>query len=149
VLKGRKARGVGCGIVPVVCWWHTLPPRSPHTHAYTHTTHHTRNHSLTTPQLVHCLLPPHNTQLHGDMDTMNMNRLLLTNIKSALYFRELRSKTTYAEVVDEIYYQVRCTHTTYAHTSSTTKEVTTGSPLPLHRVDMHCSQWEGHGLYSF
>ena len=42
------------------------------------------------------------------MQTMNMNRLLLTNIKASLYFRELSKKKTFSEVVDEIYYHGTC-----------------------------------------
>jgi pre-mRNA-splicing factor 38B len=44
----------------------------------------------------------------GNKDSMNLNSLVLNNIKASQYFKVgLYEKKTYHEVVDEIYYQVR------------------------------------------
>lgn len=44
----------------------------------------------------------------GNKETMNLNSLILNNIRSSQYFRNiLIEKKTYHEVVDEIYNQVK------------------------------------------
>lgn len=44
----------------------------------------------------------------GNKDSMNLNSLVLNNIRSSQYFKNaLYEKKTYHEVVDEIYYQVK------------------------------------------
>jgi pre-mRNA-splicing factor 38B len=44
----------------------------------------------------------------GNKNSMNMNSLVLSNIISSQYFKNnLYEKTTYHEIVDEIYYQVK------------------------------------------
>ena len=46
--------------------------------------------------------------LWGNKETMNINSLILKNIKSSPYFKQdLYRLKTYHEVVDEIYYKVR------------------------------------------
>ena len=44
---------------------------------------------------------------HGSQDSMNMNNMLLTNIRVSDYFKLLSEKRTFEEVVDEIYYNVK------------------------------------------
>ena len=44
---------------------------------------------------------------HGSQDSMNMNSMLLTNIRVSDYFKVLSDKRTFEEVVDEIYYNVK------------------------------------------
>lgn len=44
----------------------------------------------------------------GNQDTMNINHMLLQNIRDHEYFKILNDKTTFDEVVDEIYYNVSC-----------------------------------------
>ena len=44
----------------------------------------------------------------GSKETMNINQLILKNIRSSPYFKQdLYRLKTYHEVVDEIYYKVR------------------------------------------
>eukprot|EP00040_Diaphanoeca_grandis_P014065 m.71144 g.71144 ORF g.71144 m.71144 type:complete len:127 (-) comp24322_c2_seq5:1117-1497(-) len=43
-------------------------------------------------------------EYYGNMTTMNMNPLLLGNIKGTLYFRNLKDITTFDKLVDEIFY---------------------------------------------
>lgn len=44
----------------------------------------------------------------GNKETMNINQLILKNIRSSPYFKQdLYRLKTYHEVVDEIYYKVR------------------------------------------
>ena len=46
--------------------------------------------------------------LWGNKETMNINSLILKNIKSSPYFKQdLYRLKTYHEVVDEIFYKVR------------------------------------------
>jgi hypothetical protein len=49
--------------------------------------------------------PPMST--NGAQDSMNMNNMLLTNIRVSDYFKLLAEKRTFDEVVDEIYYNVK------------------------------------------
>lgn len=45
----------------------------------------------------------------GNKESMNLNSLILNNIMASQYFKTgLYEKKTYHEVVDEIYYRVRC-----------------------------------------
>ena len=44
----------------------------------------------------------------GNKESMNLNSLLLNNIRASQYFKvNLYEKKTYQDVVDEIYYQVK------------------------------------------
>ncbi|KAF2072964.1 hypothetical protein CYY_005730 [Polysphondylium violaceum] len=45
-------------------------------------------------------------ELHGNEKTMNLENVLLTTIQSSQYFKNLYSKKTYHEVIDEIYNNV-------------------------------------------
>ena len=50
-----------------------------------------------------------NLTIWGNSRTMNLNHLVLTNIQNSPYFKvRLFELKTYHEVVDEIYYKVRC-----------------------------------------
>lgn len=44
---------------------------------------------------------------HGSQGDMNMNNMLLTNIRVSDYFKVLAEKKTFEEVVDEIFYNVK------------------------------------------
>lgn len=46
--------------------------------------------------------------IYGNKETMNLNSMLLTNIRASPYFKmDLFELKTFHEVVDEIYYKVR------------------------------------------
>ena len=47
-------------------------------------------------------------ECHGNLDTINMNNILLTNAKANLYFKGLSVLRTFDATVDKIYYDVDC-----------------------------------------
>ena len=47
--------------------------------------------------------------LYGNKETMNINPMILSNIQGSSYFKEeLYKMKTFHEVIDEIFYKVRC-----------------------------------------
>ena len=55
----------------------------------------------------------------GNKESMNLNSLVLNNIRSSNYFKNaLYEKKTYHEVVDEIYYQVIYSHSIHSSKTS-------------------------------
>ena len=53
--------------------------------------------------------PKNTLPLYGNKESMNLNSMILTNVQSSAYFKEdLVEFKTFHEVIDEIFYKVRC-----------------------------------------